>query len=181
VRPGRLLLAAGALAFAGCATRAPSPVKPRAAPTRGAVVPALTEVPRVASPAAYLARAASYDLLMTLAGELAEQRSSDSALRRTAAQLAAHHRGLAAQLSLAGRRLDLLPARTLLPNHQAWLEELSGAEAFDPAYKRLARRVHQNSYHMHAAFAVAGASPTLKLVARNAAATERRHWAELTR
>jgi putative membrane protein len=135
----------------------------------------------MATPAAYLARAASYDLLMTLAAELGEQRSSDLALRRTAGQLAAEHRGLAAQLSLAGRRLDLLPARTLLPNHQAWLEELMSAEAFDPAWRRLARRVHQNSYHLHAAFAAGGASPTLKLVARNAAEAERRHWAELSR
>lgn len=176
---GLLLIAAALLA--GCATRTPAPVPARPIASPANAIPAPTEAPRAASPAAYLTRAASYDLLMMLAGELAEQRSSDPALQRTARQLAGEHRGLAAQLSLAGRRLNLLPARTLLPNHQNWLEELSGAEEFDPAYRRLARRVHQNGYHMHAAFAANGGSPTLKLVARNAAATERRHWAELVR
>ena len=118
---------------------------------------------------------------MIRAAEHVARVSQDSRLRRLATEQADDHRGLAGQLSLAGRRLDLLPSPALQPRHQLWLDELIAAQDVRAGYLRVARRVHQNSYHLHAAFARSGESPTLKLVARNAAEAERRHWAELSR
>jgi putative membrane protein len=127
--------------------------------------------------ATYVARAASYDQLVIRASAVAltDGDAATEGLRRT---LAEEHRGLAAQLSFAGRRLNLLPSPVLLANHQAWLDEFAAAPT-RAAYLRLMRRVHQNSYAMHAGFAERGASPTLRPVARNAADTERRHFAAL--
>lgn len=96
-----------------------------------------------------------------------------------AGRLASDHRGLAAQLSMAGRRLNLLPRPVLLPLHRQWLDEFAAAPNPAEGYRRLVRRVHQNSYALHARFAEKGDSPTLRLVARNAAETERLHWGEL--
>lgn len=178
-RVGAVALATG-LALAACASDprpAPSPVRV-ASPRPSA--PAQPEPPAV-EPAAYFARAASYDQLMIRAAELAGQRSTDPRLLTLARGLGEEHRGLAAQLSLAGRRINLLPSPTLQPRHQAWLDEVAAAPDFALAWRRVMRRVHQNSCELHDRFAKRGQSPTLKLVARNAAATERRHWAELER
>ncbi len=163
--------------LAGCAARPPVPQPPAPMPP-AATLPAPPERP-VASPEAYVARAASYDQLMIRAGHFVSEASRDGPLLQLAGQLAADHRGLASQLSMAGRRLNLLPSPTLQPLHQQWLDELMAAPDVRTAYLRLARRVHQNSYAMHERFARRGASPTLKPVARNAAVAERRHWAEL--
>lgn len=166
------------LALGGCASRTPAPP-----PSTPVVVPPppTTPEPPVASPAGYLARAASYDQLMIRAAALLPERAGSNRLERLAGHLRDEHVGLAAQLSMAGRRLNLLPRRELLPLHQAWLSEMASAPDPAAAYIRLARRVHQNSYAMHDRFARQGSSPTLRPVARNAAETERRHWAELRR
>lgn len=175
----RLRALAGGLVvalLAGCATRQPPPK-----PTPVVVPPppvAAAESPP-ASPAAYVARAASYDQLMIRAAAVLAIRSADMRLNRLAGRLRDEHSGLAAQLSMAGRRLDLLPRPGLLPLHQRWFDEFAAAPDAGLAYVRLARRVHQNSYLMHERFARVGASPTLKPIARNAAETERRHWAEM--
>jgi putative membrane protein len=78
-------------------------------------------------------------------------------------------------LSLAGRRLNLLPSATLLPQHQAMLDELAGSSNFEAAYLRLQRQVHGQGLALHADYASRGTSATLGPVAANAAAVERRH------
>ena len=155
-----------ALILAGCATKTPPP-QPRPPetetghPLRGPV-----------SPATYVAQAASIDLFVIRSSELALSRSSNSAVRDAATRLIAAHRGTAAQLSFAGRRLNLLPAATLLPQHQALLDELSSSSDFDRSWVRTQRSVHGEALALHSDYARRGTSPTLRPVAANAAAVE---------
>jgi putative membrane protein len=163
-------VAFAALAMAGCATRQPAP-EPR---------PPQVERPaeRPLPAAAYLARAASIDLYQIRAGELALQRSGSEANRTYARRMIEEHRGLASQLSMAGRRLDLLPPNTLQPEQQGWLDQLAAtasAAQFDATYRRQQMVAHEASYRAHYAFAFGGESPTLRLVARSAAGIEQDH------
>ena len=155
-----------ALILAGCATKTPAP-QPQ---------PSATETGRSlrgpVSPATYVAQAASIDLFVIRSSELALSRSSNSAVRDVAARLIAAHRGTAAQLSFAGRRLNLLPAATLLPQHQVLLDELGSSSDFDRAWVRIQRSVHGEALALHSDYARRGSSPTLRPVAANAAAVE---------
>lgn len=176
-RLARLALAGVIALAAGCATRPPPPTPPRPAVGELPAPPVALAAPL--TPAAYVQRAASYDLLVIKAAELASTRSGDARVKALAETLAEEHRGLAAQLSLAGRRLDLLPAAILLPAHQQRLDALAGSSRFDNDWWALMRLVHQQSFAVHAAFARGGSSPTLRPVADHATTVERQHWALL--
>ena len=162
-----------ALLLAGCASNAPPPAQraPREAPL---------ELPGPAvSPATYIAQAASIDLFVIRSSELALTRSANPRLRQFASTMIAAHQGTAAQLSFAGRRLDLLPSPALLPQHQTMLDELNASGDFDRTYVRLQRSVHGAALSLHGNYAARGSSPTLRPVARNAATIERSHLAML--
>jgi putative membrane protein len=163
----RVAIAAAALAVAGCASNAPQQARQYAeAPAPRAAA---------ASAATYVAVAGSIDLFEIRSSELANLRSVTPAIRQYADRMIADHRGLASQLSLAGRRLDLLPSAALLPQHQAMLEELAASTNFEAAYLRLQRQVHGQGLALHGDYASRGTSATLRPVAANAAAVERRH------
>jgi putative membrane protein len=158
--------AATALILAGCATKTapPQPQPPAreaARPLRGSV-----------SPATYIAQAASIDLFVIRSSELALSRSSSSEIRDVASRLIAAHRGTAAQLSFAGRRLNLLPSATLLPQHQVLLDELGSSGDFDRSWVRIQRSVHGEALALHSDYARRGGSPTLRPVAANAVSVE---------
>ncbi len=157
----------GTIFLAGCATKT-TPTAPPIPQPRPGTQPA-------ASSATYVAQAASIDLFVVRSSELALQRASDPRVRSLARQLIADHTGLASQLSFAGRRLDLLPGASMLPAQQAMFDELSASSEFDRAYIRLQRSVHGAALSLHSAYAARGDSPTLRPVAANAAAVERRH------
>lgn len=159
------VLAVAALILAGCASNAPTPQRPRPAPPPRPLAGPV-------SPATYVAQAASIDLFVIRSSELALGRSSNAAIRDVAARLTAAHRGTAAQLSFAGRRLDLLPGATLLPQHQVLLDDLSSSGDFDRAWVRIQRSVHGEALALHSDYARRGGSPTLRPVAANAAAVE---------
>ena len=174
MRRSWLLAGFAGLALAGCSTSpTQSPNAPPKQPTRAPPSPV------AASPQTYMAQAASIDLLVIRASELALTRSNNPAIRSAANRLMADHRGTSAQLSFAGRRLNLLPSATLLPEHQAMLDDLSGSGDFDRAFIRIQQAVHGQSLALHNAFASRGSSPTLRPVATNAASIERRHLALL--
>lgn len=168
------LLGAGLLA--GCASRpqppAPPPVRPPAAG-----IPAPTSA--APSPAAYVAAAASADLFIVRASELALQRSTSSAERRLAEMLVSEHKGMSAQLSMSGRRLNLLPSATLLPRHQTRLAALQASGNFAADYRRHVTAVHDELVRLHLSFAARGSSPTLRPVASAAAARVLRHLGDL--
>jgi putative membrane protein len=91
----------------------------------------------------------------------------------------ADHNGVSAQLSFAGRRLNLLPAATLLPQHQAMLNQVKTSWDFDATYKKVMITAHEQGVRVHGDFAKAGSSPTLRPVAEVAGSAMRHHLDEL--
>jgi putative membrane protein len=85
-----------------------------------------------ASAAEFVAAAGSVDLFVIRSSELALQRSSSARVRDFAARMIEAHKGTSGQLSLAGRRLNLLPSASLRPAHQAMLDALANSASFDP-------------------------------------------------
>jgi predicted outer membrane protein len=178
VKIGRVSLVLTSCALAGCSSR---PAGPPTSPIGSTHAPRPRPLQRAVSPATFIAQAASIDLFVVRSSELAQLRSADPRLRNVAKALAAAHEGTAAQLSFAGRRLNLLPGATLLPQHQAMLDELTASADFDRAYKRLQLAVHGAAFSLHSDYARRGDSPTLRPVAANAAAVERSHLDMLRR
>ena len=162
-----LRLLAGSLAFglmlSGCGggQRAPAPVRTVARPAP----PPQPARPAV-SPADYISSASALDLYVIKASELALQRSQTRRVREVAERLIAAHRGSSAQLSLSGRRLDLLPSATVGPRLQALLEQLYSSGNFDGDYAAQMKRAEQEAVTLHRSYAARGASPTLVPVAR---------------
>lgn len=161
--------AISALALGGCARR-------EAPPARTAPAPAPATLPAVAalSPTIYFQLVASSSLFVVRASELAAERASSNALREAARRIAADQRGVASQLSFAGRRLDLLPGATLPSPLAADLERLQLSADFDSDYRRLVGTALERSLRAHESFARAGDSPTLRPVAQMAAPATRR-------
>ena len=118
------------------------------------------------SPADYVANAASIDLYVIKASELALQRSTATKVRDVAARLIEAHQGSSAQLSMAGRRLNLLPSAELQDRHRALLEQLYASANFDRDYAGQMLAVHQEAALLHSSYAAGGNSPTLSQVAR---------------
>ena len=159
----------GFLALAGCASNEAPRERASGAYERPPIVI------RPLFPADYMAAASSIDLFVIRSSELAQTRATNPGLRDFARAMIADHNGTSAQLSFAGRRLNLLPAAALLPAHQAMFDELSASGDFDATYRRQQTAVHQAALKLHGDFAARGESPTLRTVARNAVPIERRH------
>ena len=160
------MAAIGALALAGCGRREPPPPAPRPAP------PVVT-APEAPAPSAadYMAAESSRSLLVVRASELAMTRSANGRIRGIAEQLRRDHVGIAGQLNMAGRRLNLLPSASLLPLDQMQLDRLTRASGFDAAYLRTMKSAVEKCANAHGSFAANGSSPTLRPVARFAAST----------
>ncbi|MDQ3143324.1 MAG: DUF4142 domain-containing protein, partial [Pseudomonadota bacterium] len=151
--------------FSACQRKAP--------PTRPAPPPPATIIP--ASPAAYVATAASIDLFVVRASQLALERSSDAGTRALATALLAEHRGLASQLSFAGRRLNILPRARMQEREEQRLAWLMTQTPFDTSYVRQMLGSHEQSLKLHGDFVARGGSPTLRPVAASAMRVERNH------
>jgi len=132
------------------------------------VAPAALASPVALSAAAYLATASSIDLYEVKSAQLALQRSQESANRALAERTLSTHQGTSAQLSYAGRRLNLLPSATLNSEHQAMLDALAATNDFDNIYRAQQNIVLQEGVKLHSNYAKAGSSPTLRPVAANA-------------
>ena len=158
----RLGIAAMLLVLIGCA-RDHRPAQPQ--PQIGRRAPPATAPVRPVAAATYVANAASMDLLIIRSSELALQRTSMQRVRDFASMMVAAHQGTGAQLSFAGRRLNLLPSATLQTKHQMMLDELQRAADFDAVYRRQQRALHDEAVALHTSYAAAGASPTLRPVA----------------
>ena len=129
--------------------------------------------------AAYLALASSLDLYAIRSAQMALERSTDGANRALAQQLQEDHSGTSAQLSMAGRRLNLLPTATLLPEQQQMIDALAATSDFDNTFRAQQMQVARQGVKLHGDFAKAGASPTLRPVAQNAEQVYRRNLARL--
>ena len=100
--------------------------------------------------------------------ELALQRAQDPANRAFAERALNAHRGTSAQLSYAGRRLNLLPSASLNPDHQAMFDALAATSDFDNTYRAQQGIVVEEGVRLHGNFARSGDSPTLRPIAENA-------------
>lgn len=171
-----IVAALAAATLAACGTSEAPRERVRAtAPQRGPVVI------RPLFAADYMAMASSIDLLEIRSSQLALTRAQNPRHRDFARAMIAAHNGTSAQLSLAGRRLNLLPSATLLPIHQAMFDELSASSDFDGTYHRQQIAVHQAALKLHSDFAARGESATLRPVARNAVPIVRRHLETMRR
>ena len=172
---GRTTLVIGMLlVLAGCGGGSGGPARSTPAALPPASASATSAAPAI-SAAAYLSNAASIDLFEIRSANVALQRSSNPRIREFAGMMLSAHRGTSAQLSLAGRRLNLLPGAHLNPRHEAMMAELTAATNFDAAYRRLQIQAHEEALSLHRAFAARGASPTLRPVASNAVPIIERH------
>ena len=167
--------AIASLMIAGCASeeRPPAPT-PRPIPVRQRPPAAAA-----ATPADYVARASSTDLFEIRSSELALTRATNPRIRDFARKMMRDHSGTSGQLSLAGRRLNLLPSATLRPDHEAMMRDLLASSDFDRLYVQQQLRVHKVALSLHSAFAARGSSPTLRPVAAAAMPIVRRHLQEL--
>lgn len=160
------------LSLAGCAREqrpAPHPYTPPRPPSpRPLQTPAESE-------AAFVSENGSIDLFVIRSSELALERSTSPRVRDFARTMIDDHKGTSAQLSLEGRRLNLLPSATLRPAEQAMLDQLEASTRFDADYVRDQRLVHQQAVALDSAYAANGRSPTLRPVAAAALPIEQRH------
>ena len=125
---------------------------------------------------AFVATNGSIDLFAIRSSELALKRSSSARVREFAEAMIRDHQGTSGQLSLEGRRLNLLPSATLRPAEQAMLDALQASDRFDADYIRDQRSIHQQAIALDTAYLASGRSPTLRPVAASALAVEQRHW-----
>lgn len=172
-RAALLGLSVVALSLAGCAPRKRPP-----APRPPATIPTIP--PRAAiSAARYMEEASSSALLSLRSSELALTRSRGTRLRAFAEGSARDQRGISAQLSFAGRRLNLLPSATLSRRHQSMFDQLRASADFDAVYRRQQAIVLRDAHDLHDDYARRGNSPTLRPVAAMAAPILRRHLSQL--
>jgi putative membrane protein len=172
IRVGGWTALGGALLLAGCAPKqAPPPPPPITRP----VPPA-----QALDPESYMAFTASSALFAVKASNFAEARGS-AKVKKVASQIVMDQTGIGAQLSFAGRRIDLLPSAQLLPEHEAMLEALAAASDFDGTYKAQLARVLRHAAAAHRAFEAGGSSPTLRPVASFAAPVCEKNLAALSK
>ena len=158
------------LAIAGCST------SPRPAPRAVTILPSAAAA---LSPAIYMQLVSNAALFAVRASELAEQRSSNEGVRADAREVAADQSAIGAQLSYAGRRVDLLPRADLSEPMQADLAGLAQSPDFDRDYRRLVGQALNRALEAHQIFARGGSSATLRPVAAMAAPVTQRNLARI--
>ena len=146
---------------AGCGREQPRPAPSPVAGSRALPRPTVP----APSDAAYVATASSIDLYEIRSSEMALDRSANAAVREFATMMIQAHKGTSSQLSLAGRRLNLLPSATLSPQHQSMIDALNSSGNFDALYRQQQATVHQQAVALHGDYASRGTSPTLRPVA----------------
>lgn len=156
--------------LAGCGT-AERPSTPTSVSQRSSV----SRVQPSLSATTFVAENSSIELFVTRSSELALQRSSSPRVREFAQRMVDDHKGTSGQLSLEGRRLNLLPSATLAAGEQAMLDALQASSQFDADYVRDQRAVHRRLLSIDSAYAANGSSPTLRPVASAALPIEQRH------
>ncbi len=160
--------------LAGCGggpSPAPRPARPFVLPSTAAAL----------SPAIYMQFASTNNLFAVRASELASTRSNNSRTRSAAEAIVRDQRGVAAQLSFAGRRLELLPSAALTHAQAAELERLRMSSDFDSDYRRTVGGALARALEAHQAFARSGSSPSLRPVAEMAAPVTKRNLDSLRR
>ena len=113
----------------------------------------------------YFSEATAIDLFQLRAADLAMQRATGRA-RSFALEARRQHEAISAQMSFAGRFLNLLPSRILPPEYQRMLTALLSSPDFNSVYLTQERVICARALRLHTDFAQRGRSPTLRSVAR---------------
>ena len=150
--------------LAGCAGNEEA-VTSASAPTPVRETPRSVAPRRAISPASYVAAASAIELYEIQSAELALQRARTQRVRDYASTVLESHKGASMQLSLAGRRLNLLPSATLAPRYEAMMDRLRSTADFDSLYRRQQIAVNRDALAIHRNYAALGTSPTLRPVA----------------
>ena len=156
-----------ALIVTACGARQPPP------PPRSSFV--LPSAAMSLTPALYVNLIGNISLFAVRASEIMLERSTDGRVRDAARQVIDGQKGVAAQLSIAGRRVDLLPDAALTAEMDADLERLRTSAAPEADYRALMINALSRGSAAHETFARAGTSPTLRPVAQMAAPVTRRN------
>lgn len=152
------------VALAGCSTTTEKAAGP---PSTGPIQSA----PKASAEAAplssqrYFSEATAIDLFQLRAADISMQRGSGRA-RSFALEAKRQHQAISAQMSFAGRYLNLLPSRTLPPEYQQMLSTLLSTADFNRVYLTQQRSVCARAFKLHMNFAKSGQSPTLRPVAQ---------------
>lgn len=166
-RPLRLAVVGGlALVVASCGTKQPPPPRP---------ITVLPSAAAALTPALYMSIAGDISLYAVRASEIAIARSADERTRALARGVLADQTGVASQLSMAGRRVNLLPDAALTPLLEEELDALRRSGDVDRDYRRLVATALAGVLDAHETFARAGTSATLRPVAAMAAPVTRKN------
>ena len=160
MKGSRFAAVAAVVVVAGCSSG------PKPAPTQSTFV--LPSAAASLTPAVYMSLVSNVSLFAVRASEIAQERGN-ARTRDAARAIVADQTGVGAQLSYAGRRLDLLPSAALNPPLADDLERLRTSTDFDSDYRRLVGDALARALAAHQTFARGGSSPTLRPVAEMAA------------
>jgi len=153
------ILFGGAALLAACQNNAPAP------PTAAVAVD--PNNPLMAP--GYMAMAGSSDQFEIQSSQLALQASQNAMLRNFANMLIADHTRSTQMVMAAAQSAGLTPPPpTLLPQHQAMLDQLRAAgtgPSFDMAFQQAQVTAHQEALTLHQNYAASGDVPALRTVA----------------
>lgn len=164
------------LLLSGCNTAQESMGPPPAPPMADAAMGSPLQAPT------YLAMAGSGDQFEIQSSQMAMQVSQNPAVRSYAQMLIADHTRLSAQTMETARSAGINPPPpTLLPQHQALLDQLRSAgqgPAFDAAYRDAQVNAHQQALQLHQNYASGGDLPALRATASQAVPIIQQHLAQ---
>jgi putative membrane protein len=159
------ILLGGALALAACSTT-PRPAAP-------------VDLSNPLMAPGYLATAASSDLFEIQSGQLAQQASQNPAVQSFGGMLVSDHTQSTQMLMAAAQSAGITPPPpTLLPQHQAMLDQLRAAgsgPAFDMAFQQIQIQAHQQALALHQNYATGGDAPALRTTAGQIVPVVQRH------
>ena len=159
------ILLGGALALAACSTT-PRPAAP-------------VDLSNPLMAPGYLATAASSDQFEIQSGQLAQQASQNPAVQSFGGMLVTDHTQSTQMLMAAAQSARITPPPpTLLPQHQAMLDQLRAAgsgPAFDMAFQQVQVQAHQQALTLHQNYAASGDVPALRATAGQIVPVVQRH------
>jgi putative membrane protein len=162
-------LLGGALALAACSST-PKPT-----------TPADLSNPLMAP--GYLSMAGSSDQFEIQSGQLAQTASQNPAIRNIGQMFITDHTRSTQMLMAAAQSAHVpAPPPTLLPQHQALLDQLRSAGtgyAFDQAFQQIQIQAHQQALTLHQNYAASGDVPALRATAAQIVPVVQNHLSAL--
>lgn len=157
-----LALICGTALLAGCARTAPPPPPP--------LPPAPVDLNNPLLAPGFLAQAASGNEFEIESSQLALQMSQNPAVRNFANMMISDHARLGQAMAAAATSAGLTPpAPTLLPQHQALLDQLrTTGPNFDAAYRGVQIQGHQQALMLFQNYATSGDVPAIRAAAGQA-------------